>query len=73
MRAFPNHRSEGMDLRDYFAARCIPIVQKMIAHNHAMNLGNKFQWEYDEEEFEIMADMAYGIADAMMKAREVKG
>lgn len=63
---------EGMDLRDYFAAKCMPIVQKMIAHNHAKNLNNDFEWEYDEEEFEIMASMAYGMADAMMKAREKK-
>jgi len=70
MKAFPNHRSEGMDLRDYFAAKCMPIVYKMIAHNHAKNLDNDFEWEYDEEEFESIADMAYGMADAMMKARK---
>jgi hypothetical protein len=30
MKAFPNHRSEGMDLRDYFAAQAL---QAMIQRN----------------------------------------
>ena len=26
MKAFPNHRSEGMDLRDYFAAKALQAI-----------------------------------------------
>ena len=67
MKAFPasdtfdRDSKHGMDLRDYFAAKCMPIVHKMIEHNHNNNL---------DGDFESMADMAYGMADAMMKARE---
>jgi hypothetical protein len=60
---------EGMDLRDYFAAKCMPIAQKMIQHNHVQNLNNDFEWEYDEEELEIIASLAYSMANAMMKVR----
>jgi hypothetical protein len=70
MKAFPGNRFEGMELRDYFAAKCMPIAHKMITHNHAKSMNNDFEWEFDEEEFEILAYMAYGIADAMMEARK---
>jgi hypothetical protein len=74
MKAFPlsnmaGLNQQGMELRDYFAAKCMPIVHKMIEHNHNNNLDGDFEWNYDEEDFESMAGMAYGMADAMMKAR----
>ena len=55
MKAFPNNRSEGMDLRDYFAAKAI---QGLLASevNAPIN---------------TFAKKAYEVADAMMKAREV--
>jgi hypothetical protein len=60
MKAFPNHRSEGMDLRDYFAAKAM----------------QKREWIYyygeneTKESLKKDADACYAIADAMMKARE---
>lgn len=70
--AFPAHPSamgdhNGMTLRDYFAAKamqaCIP--------------DRRSQFKNDNEElddwdnfFDIIAEEAYGIADAMMAARE---
>lgn len=56
MKAFPTHREEGMDLRDYFAAKA---MQGMMADHTRDN--------YPEE----IAEHAYRIADAMMKAREI--
>ena len=63
MRAFPNHRSEGMELRDYFAAKALqgllanPKLQEQI-----VKTGGAFGgW---------IQDSAYGWADEMMKARE---
>ena len=63
MKAFPNHRSEGMELRDYFAAKALqgllanPKLQEQI-----VKTGGAFGgW---------IQDSAYGWADAMMKARE---
>ena len=66
MRAFPhsfervpNHpgfaESEGMDLRDYFAA-------KVLSGIYSIELG--------QPNFKTIAEDAYKQADAMMKARE---
>lgn len=59
MKAYPNHRSEGMDLRDYFAAKA---MQAMIAHPDSD----------DGKPASVFANGAYKMADAMMVAREVK-
>ena len=56
-KAFPNHRSEGMDLRDYFAARAMEAWINQLGHPN---------WD------ETIAQRAYKQADAMMKAREKK-
>ena len=45
----------GMSLRDYFAAKAL---QGMSANPY-----------YDDYEFDVVADMAYGQADAMLYAR----
>jgi hypothetical protein len=61
MKAFPNRRlygdTEGMDLRDYFAAKA---MQAMLANKGFI---------YDEDDADG-ARRAYKIADAMMKVRE---
>ena len=71
MKAFPLKAvnkfddSEGMDLRDYFAAKAMqamivdPIIGETIEEN-----------EFDHAEF--TAFLAYKAADAMMKVREEK-
>lgn len=55
MKAFPNHRSEGMDLRDYFAAKA---------------LNGLINYSPEPEEHKLIAELCYQLADAMMKARE---
>lgn len=55
MKAFPTHREEGMDLRDYFAAKAMQ--------------GFAADPEVSASAKEI-ALMAYMWADAMIKARE---
>lgn len=57
MKAFPNHRSEGMTLRDYFAAKAL---QALMA-----DFREDLDWSAHEN-----SALAYEIADAMMKARE---
>ena len=57
MRAFPNFRSEGMELRDYFAAKA---MQGMLAESGGGALHNQ-----------DLAEFAYALADSMMKARKV--
>ena len=59
MKAFPasgNYTEEhnGMDLRDYFAAKSLVLADKVL---------------YDNESFEEMAMFAYCLADALLEAR----
>ena len=68
MKAYPfQHRhpttgvttsSEGMDLRDYFAARAL------------QNFRDQIGSQSGQEWFDQMAQGAYRMADAMLKARE---
>ena len=55
MKAFPNHRSEGMDLRDYFAGRAL------------QGLLNEANSDFTDD---AIAELAYSLADAMMEARK---
>ena len=48
----------GMDLRDYFAARAL------------QNFRDQIGSQSDQEWFDLMAEGAYRMADAMMKARQ---
>ena len=65
MKAFPNNNDyplncDGMDLRDYFAAKAmVALTQK------------RHPYEILEEEYtKDIYKAAYKMADAMMKARE---
>ena len=64
MKAFPNHRSEGMDLRDYIAVKA---MQSLFDSKIIMEI---CQMAGDKELPELVATMAYNMADEMMKARE---
>lgn len=54
MKAFPTHKEEGMELRDYFAAQAIAEVR----------------WSGTADDILERAKECYIIADAMMKARD---
>jgi hypothetical protein len=58
LKAFPCEQSNGMDLRDYFAAKAVA------AYINTEVLPPEFHASY--------AMYAYSIADAMMKARGVE-
>jgi uncharacterized protein YaiE (UPF0345 family) len=70
MKAFPSENNEyfdgrsfkqnGMDLRDYFAAKAMQGLLATISYEHSTG---------DITDMEI-AERAYQIADAMMKERE---
>lgn len=60
---------KGMDLRDYFAAKSIQTAFKMIKHDLDETIPEGYEWD-DQEDYEEIANRAYRIADAMMKARE---
>jgi hypothetical protein len=57
MKAFPTHREEGMELRDYFAA---VALQGLLA---GMQKGQEAQVLF-------VPTAAYKIADIMMEARD---
>jgi hypothetical protein len=63
MKAFPTHREEGMDLRDYFAAKA---MQGLIDSKMVMEVCD----EYEVELPLLIATMCYDMADAMMKERD---
>jgi len=73
---FPNPRwegwgnpQEGMTLRDYFAAKAMQAF--ITLHENALvKDGFSCDWSKDGSSSEIVALEAYGIADAMLKARE---
>jgi hypothetical protein len=53
----------GMDLRDYFAAKA---MEGLVCDRGKIE-GQGLDWNLD---IQILSEMSYEIADAMMKARE---
>jgi len=69
MKAFPTHREEGMELRDYFAAKAMQsIVSKYGDEPPYLDL-----MDDDESADDAIAQWAYELADAMIKHREKTG
>ena len=63
MKAFPNMTGQqGMDLRDYFAAKAMLGLIDIFAHYSTI--------DDSDARREAVAIAAYAQADAMMKARE---
>ena len=60
MKAFPTHKEEGMELRDYFAAKA---MQGLIHH---------FDFMTFRDDPKRVAMWAYDVANLMMEAREEK-
>jgi hypothetical protein len=76
MKAFPTEhpiagtmdfKADGMDLRDYFAAKAMPLITK--AYTDSWIEDGDFEG-YSEIEEICIAEASYEMADAMMKARE---
>jgi hypothetical protein len=67
MKAFPNHRSEGMELRDYFAAKAVQSLWVLGPKEF-----EKRAKKENKHPADCVAETAYFLADAMMKAREKK-
>jgi hypothetical protein len=61
--------NQGMSLRDYFAAQAMQAF--ITLHEQALTRdGEPCHWEKDGTSSEIISEQAYGVADAMLKARE---
>jgi hypothetical protein len=77
--AFPVDQSglmHGMTLRDYFAAKALPICYQNYMHDyfHEDNSDHDIRdsskrGEFMREEKNAIADLAYEMADAMLRAR----
>ena len=72
--AFPNDVAkhpfdkEGMTLRDYFAAKAMPVAMETLRQDWTKDDGDEWYWNPSERE--LIAEHAYQLADAMLKARE---
>jgi hypothetical protein len=66
MKAFPTHKEEGMDLRDYFAAKVMEayLNKTIVSYQHNDSIEIKLPLDY------LIGEAAYQIADAMMEARK---
>lgn len=54
----------GMSLRDYFAAKAMPIILASIEKDGDVEPNNGFE--------DVVATVSYKVADAMIKARDVQ-
>ena len=74
IKAFPTVTgATGMELRDYFAAAALPLAMKWQEHNYKVELRDldpNWEWNMDESDAQEIAEIAYHLADAMMKERE---
>ena len=73
--AFPRQPGgdTGMTLRDYFAAKAMQaLVSNDVLQEIWRDWTNGNELENEDSVVHAYATVAYGIADAMLKAREVK-
>ena len=56
LKAFPCEQSDGMNMRDYFAARAMQAY-----------MSRQLIDGFDED---VIAEMSYKVAEAMMRARD---
>jgi hypothetical protein len=69
--AFPNpHRTDmtGMTLRDYFAAKAMPVAMETLRQDWTKDDGDSWYW--NKNEIEMLAEKSYALADLMLKVRE---
>ena len=74
MKAFPSGHDpktgtmqHGMELRDYFAAKAMPVAMKTLCQDWTKDDGDSWYW--NGTEIEMLAEKSYALADAMLKAR----
>jgi hypothetical protein len=70
--AFPvsvhNPYNPGMTLRDYFAAKAMPLAMNRLRENYNKELSDDWRWDEDYKEF--IAAHSYAMADAMLLERQ---
>jgi hypothetical protein len=67
-------QTEGMDLRDYFAAKAMPLAFKIWENYHSSEENDATyktsNFQADGQYVDLIAETAYQLANAMMKARK---
>jgi hypothetical protein len=58
----------GMTLRDYFAAKAMPVAMETLRQDWTKDDGDSWYW--NKTEIEMLAEKSYALADLMLKARE---
>jgi len=66
--AFANDYQEGMQLRDYFAAKALPALMPRYKEMFDLNV---FE-DWHDDVLPEMAHESYALADAMLQARDEK-
>ncbi len=66
--AFPDGGRDGMDLRDYFAARAMPVLFTELANT----LDGDAHVDIVKRGLTITARWSYAMADAMLRERDRK-
>ena len=61
-------RCEGMTLRDYLAAKAMPVALKTLMHDYTRD-NDDWYWEHEIDN-KMLSELSYEMADAMLKARE---
>jgi hypothetical protein len=59
----------GMTLRDYFAAKALPLVMQMRTDDYNKEMGKDWNWDIGEDAEDI-AKLTYKLANAMLEARD---
>lgn len=71
MKAFPNNTNQqGMDLRDYFAAKIMQSFLSAKITQLPFTLHRVTEIANEDELIEVITGAAYQIADAMVEARK---
>lgn len=60
--------NKGMTLRDYFAAKAMPVALKTLMHDYTRDDEDWFWESYIDND--MLAELSYEMADSMLKARE---
>lgn len=70
--AFPRDHAHdghnGMTLRDYFAAKAMPLAYEAWMHDYYVENPDEVRDGFDDN-MKLIAEDAYAMADAMLKAR----
>ena len=60
--------NKGMTMRDYFAAKAMPVALKTLMHDYTRDDEDWFWESYIDND--MLAELSYEMADSMLKARE---